>query len=187
MLKNSTSSSDGRSFMNVFFSFKSPSTPWHVSALGFWPRDLKIFSRRLICPCVSLRCCTKAFLISRSELSPAICSSAPSSMCSAEYMSFSSCSNSSSMVCIAMRPPVSNTNVWGCRQAGAARAVLCWNLCGQQNAAGLQPHQTRQRNVRPVGPVVQLVPEFVERLVQREQLQQGLEVRCTRRDRKSTR
>src|SRR4026209_2540541 len=167
MLKNSTSSSDGRSFMNVFFSFNSPSMPWHVSALGFWPRDLKTFSSRLIWPWVSLRCCTKAFLISRSELSPAICSSAPSSMCSAEYMSFSSCSNSSSIVCIAIRlPPVSNTNGLVLLAAGAARAMLWGNLCGQQNAVRLHSQQARQRNVHPLGPVVQLVPEFVERLVQ---------------------
>ena len=36
--------------------------PGHVSASGFWPSVLKIFSRRLIWPCVSLRCCVKPLL-----------------------------------------------------------------------------------------------------------------------------
>src|SRR6476619_2193859 len=106
--------------MKIFFSLISPSMPAHDSASGVCPIVLKIRSSRLIWPCVSRRCRVNTLRMSRSELSPAICSSAATSEGSAEYMSLSSCSKSSSIVSMPMGPsPVSECNercgpLWPC-------------------------------------------------------------------------
>ena len=93
-------------------------------------------------------------------------------------MSFSSCSNSSSIVCIAMRlPPVFEADVLsGAEAASAAKAVLSETGWGTGVEIGVALEQAGQRNVHPVGPVVQLVAELVQRLVEHEDPQQAFEV-----------
>src|SRR5688572_6596612 len=97
-------------------------------------------------------------------------------MCSPEYMSFSSCSNSSSMVCIAMRlPPVSEANAFiglgSLLQAGLQEPCLRYDV---RDARALE--QAGERNVCPVGSVVQLIAKLVQRLVEREKLQQRFDI-----------
>src|SRR5437867_825980 len=63
-------------------------------------------------------------------------------------MSLSSCSNNSSIVCMAMAAS-------GCNQGAT--------------------EQTRERDLDPIGPVVQLVPKLVEGFIQNEDLQQRVD------------
>src|SRR5688500_7702779 len=111
-------------------------------------------------------------------------------------MSFSSCSNSSSIVCIAIVSPV--WSVMGPPEGRRYKSTSCPAGAGQpcklharstraalharasafelRDVQRSQCEQPAQRDVHPVGPIVQLVGELVERLVHDEGAQQRIEI-----------
>src|SRR6185436_10950781 len=116
--------------------------------------------------------------MSRSELSCAICSSASTSACSPPRISFSSCSNSSSMLSIAIRilHVDSREQSRGSSKVEAARIVWAFGRSACERwekrfeRLGEQPRPQLQhageRDVHPRWTVVEFVGELVQRFVQ---------------------